>query len=174
MRLVIGGKPHGAGVNQLLLRDAAKYYTNILMKHDPGRLSTITVELNLVPNLASDLHNDALCGWLDDRFRPNQFFIDMDADLSYKGSLIGLAHELTHVKQMALGERQESWDGLSMRWFGQPINLADMHYYDLPWEIEAHGREYGLYDRFVESLRGIESDTPAITIDPVRKLRAVG
>jgi hypothetical protein len=40
----------------------------------------------------------------------------------------------------------------TMRWFGMPYDPKPVHYYDLPWEIEAHGREYGLYDRFVQSI----------------------
>ena len=172
MKLNIKGRPIGRGVDQFLLRDATKYYLGILMKDDPRRLDSISIEINLVPNLSEDLKNDALCGWLDDRFRPNEFFIDMDNSMSYKGSLIGLGHELTHVKQMAMGERQESWDGLTMRWFGQLYDPSTVHYYDLPWEIEAHGREYGLYDRFVQSIQNVELE-PAQIIDEMKKLRSV-
>jgi hypothetical protein len=28
-----------------------------------------------------------------------------------------------------------------------------VHYYDLPWEIEAHGRELGMWVRYTEHLR---------------------
>jgi hypothetical protein len=172
MKLKIAGKPVGKGVDQLLIRDATKYYLNILMKNDLGRMNSIEVEVTLIPNLSHDLHNDSICGYLDDRFRPNKFYVDLDSDLSYKGSLIGLAHELTHVKQMAFGERQVGWDGVTMRWFGVPIDPSQVHYYDLPWEIEAHGREYGLYDRFVQSQQNIELE-PAKLLDVEKKLKIV-
>jgi hypothetical protein len=38
---------------------------------------------------------------------------------------------------------------------GMLIRPGDMNYYDLPWEIEAHGREYGLYDRFLQQEAGV-------------------
>jgi hypothetical protein len=167
VKLTIVGRPIGSGVNQMLLRDATKYYIGILMSDDPRRMDTIEIEVNLVNDLIKDFHNSAMCGWLDDRFRPNRFFIDLDSSNEYKTQLIALGHELTHVKQMAMGERQEAWDGQTMRWFGRVFDPSTMHYYDLPWEIEAHGREYGLYDRFVESLQAIQG-RPATIIGPVK------
>lgn len=172
MKLIVAGRPCGRGVNQFLIRDASKYYLNILMNTDLGRMNSIEIRIDLIPNLSFDMKNDAIAGWLDDRFRPNQFFVQLDADLSFKGSLIALAHELTHIKQMALGERQEAWDGVTMRWFGQPIDPSTVHYYDLPWEIEAHGREYGLFRRFCDAKDNIVSEPDTIT-DPEKKLRLV-
>lgn len=172
MKLSIGGRPTNSGVDQFLLRNAVKYFLDILMKNDPHRLTTVTVEVKLIPNMSIDYKNDAISGWKDDRFRPNNFFIEMDSHMSQKGTLIALAHELTHVKQMAMGERQESWDGLTMRWFGMPYDPSIVHYYDLPWEIEAHGREYGLYDRFIQSLQNRELE-PATLVDFGNRLRGV-
>jgi hypothetical protein len=142
------------------------------MNSDPKRLDSVVVDIRLIPNMSQDLKNDAICGWKDDRFRPNHFFIDMDNSLSHKGTLIALGHESTHIKQMAMGERQESWDGITMRWFGVPYDPSIMHYYDLPWEIEAHGREYGLYDRFIQAEQNVRLE-PAKTIDQTFKLRSV-
>jgi hypothetical protein len=173
MKLTISGRPIGRGVDQPLLREAAKYFMGILMQNDLTRLESISVQINLEPNMSDTYKNDALSGWLDDRFRPNNFFVDMDNALSYKGSLIGLGHELTHVKQMAMGERQESWDGQTMRWFGIPYDPSSVHYYDLPWEIEAHGREYGLYDRFVQAVQNVEWE-PSKVLDSSNRLKAVG
>lgn len=172
MKLTINGRPVGKGVNQMLLRQAANYYLGILMAADIGRMGTIEVEVNLIPNFVKDYHNVGESGWLDDRFRPNRFFIDLDSDNSYKTQLIGFAHELVHVKQMAFGERQEAWDGKTMRWLGIPIDPSITHYYDLPWEIDAHGREYGLYDRFIQSLRNIQ-EPPATIVDRRSQLRSV-
>jgi hypothetical protein len=170
MKLTIIGKPYGNGVSQFLIRDAVRFYMDLLMKVDLERMNSISIEVKIIPNLAKDTKNDAMCGWIDNRHRPNQFFMHVDADLSYKGMLIATGHEGTHVKQMAMGERQEAWDGQTMRWYGIPYDVNNVHYYDLPWEIEAHGREYGLYDRFVQSLRNVELP-PAAIIDPERRLR---
>lgn len=153
----------GRGVNQALIRSSAEFFLKILMQNDLPRMDSIEVEIYMVPNMVADLHNTAVSGWLDHRQRPNKFFVEMDQDNGYKTSLIGLGHELTHVKQMAFGERQESWDGQTIRWFGQTYDLSVVHYYDLPWEIEALGREFGLYHRYVESLQNREA-APTIVI----------
>ena len=59
-----------------------------------------------------------------------------------------LAHELVHVKQYIRGEL--SWRDAGLLWKGvnhNPKNL--LHYYELPYEVEAHGREYGLLVGFL-------------------------
>jgi hypothetical protein len=35
-------------------------------------------------------------------------------------------------------------------WLGKTINPKKVSYWDLPWEIEAHGREVGLFVRYCE------------------------
>jgi len=35
-------------------------------------------------------------------------------------------------------------------WFGKTYNPEKVSYWDLPWEIEAHGRECGLFIRWAE------------------------
>jgi hypothetical protein len=37
--------------------------------------------------------------------------------------------------------------------YGKVINSEKVNYYDHPWEIEAHGRERGLFYRWVEQSR---------------------
>lgn len=69
-----------------------------------------------------------------------------------------LAHEMVHVKQYAKNELQSgvmvaARGGLKMssKWMGKvwkPKEKED-HYYDSPWEIEAYGREIGLYQRWL-------------------------
>jgi hypothetical protein len=135
---------------------------NLLMQEDVHRYMSINVEIRFISNFQSDHGFIAQCNYMDDRLRPNKFYIDFDDNLSAKSTLITLAHEMTHIKQMAFGQRQESLDGKGMRWMGMLIYPDDMHYYDLPWEIEAYGREYGLYDRYVQSEHGVL--LPAATI----------
>jgi hypothetical protein len=168
MRLSISGRPMGAGVNQNLLRDASNFMTEILMVEDLGRRSQISIEICLKSGYKDEYGQIAECNYLDDRLRPDKFYIDLDADLGMKSILITLGHELVHIKQMAFCERQESLDGLSMRWLGRLILPNELDYYDLPWEIEAHGREFGLYDRYIN--REKESDLlPATIIDEARR-----
>ena len=67
--------------------------------------------------------------------------------------LMDLSHELVHVKQYLCGELRDYVDGtyafLGKRY--QPIPDGDFvgdEYYDSPSEIEAYGRERGLYRTF--------------------------
>jgi hypothetical protein len=171
MKLSIEGRPFGAGVNQLRVRNAAKYMLgSLLMTEDPSRYMSISVQIRFIPNFQHDYGIIAQCNWTDDRLCPSAFYIDFDDSLSEKPNLITLGHELTHIKQMAFGHRQESLDGSGMRWMGMLIRPEDLHYYDLPWEIEAHGREYGLYDRFIQYEQGVVLP-PATIVDPVMIMR---
>jgi hypothetical protein len=66
--------------------------------------------------------------------------------------LLDLGHELVHVKQYLNGEMRDYVDG-SYKFLGQkykPIPDGDEtdEYYDSPSEIEAYGREQGLYRMF--------------------------
>ena len=148
MKLTISGRVTGAGVNQALIREASGYYHNLLM---PSKGFVIDVEVRLIPNLYDDYEANAFTGWMDKPVQPRKFLIEMDSKLPHKSALITIAHEMVHVTQLALGRRVDSEDGKTIRWNGELISIEDTHYYDLPWEIDAYGREYGLYDRFVES-----------------------
>lgn len=81
----------------------------------------------------------------------NQFKIEIDTNLSRKKQLITLGHELVHVKQYINNELGENLikNNMSMtKWKGAYFNEEDAEYWDWPWEIEAHGREYGLFKRW--------------------------
>lgn len=61
-----------------------------------------------------------------------------------------LAHEMVHLKQYLHGElnhidEDDLWMGELWLTTKEPSDA----YYDSPWEIEAYGREYGLYQRWV-------------------------
>jgi hypothetical protein len=55
-----------------------------------------------------------------------------------------VAHEMVHVKQYAKGELTEQ------SWQGKLIN-PKQEYWDQPWEIEAHGREVGLFIQWAQN-----------------------
>lgn len=87
--------------------------------------------------------------WEDDNIRPREFTITINSKMGYSTMLTTLAHEMVHVKQYATGELRDSMRGPTLqRWMNQPIDSGDIEYWDLPWEIEAYGRERGLYFRF--------------------------
>lgn len=89
---------------------------------------------------------------------PTEFDIELQpCDLSEM--LSSFAHEMIHVKQFATGE---------LRMFPKCSKWKDQiweagndeldNYYDSPWEIEAYGREEGLYVRFATSHKELIED----------------
>lgn len=76
----------------------------------------------------------------------------------YKELMLDLAHELTHVKQYIRKEMYDYVDGSGTRFRGEyyakPVKFSNLHhtshdaYYNAPWEIEAFGREWGMWKRF--------------------------
>ena len=74
------------------------------------------------------------------------FELEIDRTLSLRQLLETVAHEMVHVKQYARRELHPSKEA----WLGKTINPKKVSYWDLPWEIEAHGREVGLFVRYCE------------------------
>ena len=75
------------------------------------------------------------------------FEIELDKTQSMRNLLETLAHEMVHVKQYARRELNPIVDC----WMGKTYNPKKVSYWDLPWEIEAHGRETGLFVRYCEA-----------------------
>jgi len=68
----------------------------------------------------------------------NDYEVDIKRSLRMRDMLTTLAHELVHVKQYVKGE--------------MPEKLSEGDYWDRAHEIEAHGRETGLFIRWAEQL----------------------
>lgn len=91
----------------------------------------------------NDLYGD--CIWEDQHFRPKEFTINVD--VSQKDSMVlnTIAHELVHVKQWAKGEMYELQSQRNCyKYKGSKVDRKKLDYWDLPWEIEAHGHSVGL------------------------------
>jgi hypothetical protein len=67
----------------------------------------------------------------------NEYEIDVKRSLRMREMLTTLAHELVHVKQYELGQLTQD-------------NETEYDYWDKPSEIEAHGRETGLFITWAE------------------------
>ena len=74
------------------------------------------------------------------------FEIEVDSKLTLRKLLETVAHEMVHVKQYARRELGPYHN----EWMGKTVNPEKVSYWDLPWEIEAHGRELGLFVRWAE------------------------
>lgn len=109
-------------------------------------------------NLEINIHiknfgKDTACGYAlaadnADSSRPREFDIEVNRSLRLKTLLSTVAHEMVHVKQFARGELYQSSLTAKHRWQGKWIN-KNPNYWDLPWEIEANGREDGLFARWL-------------------------
>lgn len=68
--------------------------------------------------------------------------------LSLNTTLLTLAHEMVHLKQFAKKELWDHYESSKSKWRGKLIDENKINYWDLPYEIEAYGRELGLFLRF--------------------------
>ena len=134
------------------LREACEFYALQLM--DPRMVRNLQIDIERTAK--SDVQGE--CVDEDGVRNPRWFTINLRDAKDDDDVLKTLAHEMVHVKQHAKNELQSgvmiaSRGGLKMtsKWMGEiwkPKGKED-HYYDSPWEIEAYGREIGLYHRWL-------------------------
>jgi hypothetical protein len=128
------------------VRQATRFMSAILM---PKRLLNkieLDIEFEVVPGCKGTTE------YIDTNDRPRMFKVTINPNMSKRNQLLTLAHELVHVKQYARGEMKEflNKEPAAMKW-GKDIYYHEQHdYFELPWEIEAYGREVGLYSRYIE------------------------
>lgn len=65
-----------------------------------------------------------------------------------------LAHELVHVKQYVMGDLSMRREGLCYRGVHYDVKTLT-EYFELPYEIEAYGREKGLLIAFLAFWKGV-------------------
>jgi len=118
-------------------------------KFMPRLKDKITVNLEFVSGLKNRENIYGDCIWEDEDYRPREFTIRVDAGMNMQMTLKTIAHEMVHVKQYAKDEMKQLFSVNKTRFKGEYIS-ADTDYWDLPWEVEAHGREHGLFIQWVE------------------------
>jgi len=99
------------------------------------------------------------CIWEDQHYKPREFTVRIDSSQKLKMILNTLAHELTHVKQWAKGEMFElQLQRKVYRFRKEDFNTRNMDYWDLPWEVEAHGRavtlliQWAIHSKFTDKV----------------------
>ena len=140
-------------------------------------LSSLIPSEKLRKNIMIDIHmkhhsNEGEAKLHEDtnRYRPRAFRIYLDHHRMEKNEFTGetrtdmewfveilktLAHEIVHVKQYVLGELRSRDVGLLYKGINhEAMNL--MEYFELPYEIEAYGREKGLLYGFMVTWNNIE------------------
>jgi hypothetical protein len=146
VRVTGSGKSKRAMVNSI-----AEYCIGKLMPRLEGKLN---IDIKLIPRLIENKQMAGDCVWEDEiRERPRNFSIRVDSTQGLQAMLETVSHEMVHVKQYARGELKDlARSAHCCKWKGKKVNFNSTHYYDQPWEIEAHGRERGLFIRwFVKS-----------------------
>ena len=110
------------------------------------RKRNLEIDILQIKNLQTESGDLASCIDTEDL---NTFEIQLDKDMSLRKKLLSLAHEMVHVKQFTRKELQHTDSINRQLWRGKKYNTKN-RYYDLPWEIEAYGRELGLFTTWIE------------------------
>ncbi len=132
-----------------LVQSIAEYSAVKLLGSRLAASVEITIELR--HDLGATLGNAT---WEDDNHRPREFTIEVNASkhIRLRRMLETVTHEMVHVKQFAKGEMKDlmSRPANIRKWMGKEVDMNTISYWDLPWEIEAYGRETGLFVRWAE------------------------
>jgi|TARA_R110002153_G_C13289671_1_gene494781 hypothetical protein len=134
-----------------MLRRAVDFFLNKLMT---TRLQqTLYIEMDIIKDLEATTGNCGTATWEDANVRPKDFTVEAswNGKKGFEKTLETIAHELVHVKQFARGEMKDLMSVKKVSWNGTRYDRAETDYWDLPWEIEAHGRERGLFVRLCEA-----------------------
>jgi hypothetical protein len=142
MRIKINGCPKY--VRNKTVRAAAQFFAKNLFERSLNK--KIKVDITFVPGLEVE---EQILGDIGGCYgsKPTVFDIRIDKELPKSFLLKTLAHELTHAKQMAKGELIDLKNG-KVRWYKKIYDPENIDRWDHPWEIEAHGREIGLYNKW--------------------------
>ena len=149
MLLKTAGKPKK--VPMKLCRQAIRWYGKYLLGHRLYPNIELTLEFD---KQELGLYVYGCCDWNDDNHKARDFTITVDPNLGKRNMLLVLAHEMVHVKQYAKGEMKDYIKMDRVKWKGKVYNEQTIDYWEHPWEIEAHGREKGLYYKFMDHLKG--------------------
>lgn len=143
----------------VLSQKEAKYSTSFMASLIMSRqlIENLTIYIEFTENCVDADTGQQIQGdviWLDDNAYPREFKIRINKTTRKKKQLLALAHEIVHVKQYALNEMKDTVRGPSnVKWKKEYVHENKIDYFDLPWEIEAYGRENGMYIRYLEHKR---------------------
>jgi len=142
MQVSVRGKNDKMTRKELVI--ATKYFARHLMTERLCKVLT----LQLSCDINHYCHGSSV--WTDRNDRPREFDIVLNSSIGKRTQLITLAHEIVHVKQYATGELKSLLRERTERWKGTYISQDDVSYFDKPWEIEAYGRELGMYQMYMQ------------------------
>lgn len=124
---------------------AVEYYCGMLMPKSLA--SKLIVDLSFKKQLDGGAHGYCSFNGKDGKYY--EFDIEVVKGQTVRETLMTLAHEVVHLKQFYTGELKDGYRAASTIWKGKRVDENKVDYWDLPWEVEAYGREKGLYHRFI-------------------------
>lgn len=148
--MIIRSKRKPKKVKVDLIKEATHWFGEKLLSK---RLNQkIILNLKFTDNLNKETGCIAFCSWLDKNHKPREFEFEIDSNLNEQEMLRAVAHEMVHLKQYATGQIKDFARTDKIKWEGKILtakNDADAEtYWFSPWEIEAYGKEVGLYALF--------------------------
>lgn len=147
MKLSVRGK--NEKLSKAEVRYASNFFMNLLFKDKPK----IVPELDVIVQFIDLGDTKGFCYSEDDVDKnPRIFTVEIDPSLSRKQQLLTLAHEYVHIKQYATNEMYDE-DHQMVRWRKKLVNTEEIDYWDQEFEIEAWGRQEGLYQRYIQHLK---------------------
>jgi hypothetical protein len=131
---------------QKIVKDLTRFCAEMLMSKRMAESLLIRIEF------IKDLDNqyDGDCEYVDEESRPKEFLIRVNDALKLSKKLRTICHEMVHVKQYATGEMKYMSRPARFTKFQGMLYPDELEYWDSPWEIEAFGREPGLYTRWID------------------------
>ena len=150
MEISITGFKKSAAVE---IKEATEFFVDLLFD------ANVAKNLQLDIERAAKMDFEGECVNEDDTVDPRWFTISLRAGKDDEDPIKTLAHELVHVRQSAnnwLEKRTKTTKGkttIQAVWMGKPWAPSEKEdsYWDSPWELEAFGREVGLYQRWLAS-----------------------
>ncbi len=156
MKISLSGQLLKPSINKPVCRKAMNFYAALLMTK--RMCDSIEVKLKFVDKdeeSTLDPGEMGSCSCFDDEERPKIFDIEILNDMGYRNTLKAIAHEMVHVEQSATGKLRFYENSTKpARFMKSKIDCYKVEYWDYEWEIEAFGREHGLYRRFQKYLKG--------------------
>ena len=133
-----------------LVHAATWFYAEKLM--GKRLINNLKLNIKLKRGLYKKDNTEGTAIWEDESYRPKEFTIELDCGAKIRNLLITLAHEMVHIKQWAKGEMYEYAITGKVRFMKTKYDMNDMDYWDYPWEIEAYGRQLGLFVRMCDDV----------------------
>jgi hypothetical protein len=139
-------KVYGSSTKRMkaLVRDAVKHVAANFF--DKRILENLEISVKFDSKLMDETGDVAQMEWMDNHLRGRVFTIFVDKNINPFLTILCVMHEMVHVKQYAKGELFQSLKECNLHKWNRKewVNDEKVPYWDLPWEIEAHGREKGL------------------------------